>query len=163
MHAKEAILQTISLSDMIIDKYLGDLDDEALFVMPVEGMNHVAWQLGHLISSERGMVEGIKPGSCPPLPEGFDTAHAKDQGTGTDRSKFHTKAQYLDAWKTQRAATRALLETMSDADLDAPAPEKLLRMCPNVGQVFNLTGLHAMMHVGQFVAVRREQKRPVAF
>jgi hypothetical protein len=163
MQAKAAILQSIDVADMVMDKYLGDLSDEAFFVKPVEGMNTIAWQVGHLISSERGMIEGVKPGSCPPLPEGFDAKHSKETVGVTDPSKFHTKTEYLTVWKAQRAATRAALESMADAELDAESPERIRGFAPTVGHLFNLTGLHPLMHVGQFVAVRREQKMPVVF
>jgi hypothetical protein len=163
MHAKDAIRQTIGMADMIMSKYLNDLDDSALMVRPVAGMNHIAWQLGHLISSERGFIEGVKPGSCPPLPEGFEARHKKDTAASDDASKFLSKAEYLAAWNAQRAATKAALDSLSDADLDAPSPENIRNFCPTVGQVFNLAGLHPLMHVGQFVAVRRDQKLPVAF
>ena len=163
MHAKQAILHSIGVADSLMSKYLDDLGDEAFFVRPVEGMNTIAWQVGHLISSERGFVEAVKPGSCPALPEGFDARHNKEATKIDDPSKFPTKAEYLAVWKAQRAATRAALESLSDADLDAPAPEKIRGMCPTVGHVFNLTGLHPLMHVGQFVAVRREQGAPVVF
>ena len=163
MNAKDAIRQTIGMSDMIVSKYLDDLDESALMVRPVEGMNHIAWQIGHLISSERGFVEGIKPGSCPPLPEGFEAKHTKETTTSDDASKFLSKADYLAAWTAQREATKALLDSLSEADLDAPAPENIRSFCPTVGMVLNLTGLHPLMHVGQFVAVRREQKLPVVF
>jgi DinB superfamily len=163
MHAKDAIRQTIGMSDMIMSKYLDDLDDSAFLVRPVAGMNHIAWQVGHLITSERGMVEGIKPGSCPPLPEGFEARHTKETTTTDNASKFLSKAEYMATWKAQRAATKAVLDSLSDADLDAPSPENLRNFCPTVGMVLNLTGLHPLMHLGQFVAVRREQKLPVAF
>ena len=76
--------------------YLGDLDDADLLVRPVEGMNHIAWQLGHLISSERGMVEAIRPGSCPPLPEGFEANHDREDTTSDDPARFLSKDDYLD-------------------------------------------------------------------
>ncbi len=63
--------------------------------------------------------------------------------------------------QAQRDATKAVLDALTDADLDAPAPERLRRMCPTVGTVFNLTGNHVLMHVGQFVAVRRKLGKPV--
>src|ERR1700760_3937994 len=74
MHPKDLIRQNLDFSDRLVKAYVEDLDDESLLLRPVEGMNHIAWQLGHLISSERRMVEAIKPGSCPALPEGFDAA-----------------------------------------------------------------------------------------
>jgi len=163
MTAKDAIRQSIEMSDMILGKYLEDLDDAALMSRPVAGMNHIAWQLGHLISNERKTVEGIKPGSCPPLPEGFDAKHAKEAHAADDPAAFHTKVEYLATWKAQREASKAVLESLSDADLDAPAPEWLKGFCPTVGYAMNmLVGIHPMMHAGQFVAVRRSLQKPVA-
>jgi len=163
MHAKDAILQSINVADMVMDKYLTDLPESALFVRPVAGMNHIAWQLGHLISSERSFIEAVKPGSCPALPEGFDAKYKKETTEIDDPTQFHSKAEYLALWKAQRAATKAALESLSEADLDAPSPESIRSFASTVGLTFNLTGLHPLMHVGQFVAVRREQKLPVVF
>ena len=163
MNAKDAILQSISISEMVMGKYLEDLADEAFFVRPVAGMNTIAWQVGHLISSEKSMVEAIKPGSCPELPAGFEATHGKEGTTVDDPSKFATKAEYLTLWKAQKAATLAAIESASDADLDAPSPEPLRAFGPTAGHIYNLTGLHTLMHLGQFVPVRREQGMPIVF
>ena len=163
MTAKDAIRQTIDMSDMILDKYFDGLDDAAFLVRPVGGMNHFAWQLGHLISTERKSVEGIKPGSCPPLPEGFDAKHGKETAGSDDAGQFLTRDEYLAAWKAQRAATRAVLESLSEAELDAPGPEWLREFCPTVGQTLNMFGgIHPLMHAGQLVSVRRSLKMPIA-
>jgi hypothetical protein len=127
-------------------------------------MNHIAWQLGHLISSERSTIEAIKPGTCPPLPEGFDAKHDQKECTKIDDpAAFHTKDEYLAVWKAQRDALKALVESMTDADLDAEAPERLRSFCPTVGHALNMMGgIHPLMHVGQFVAVRRKLDKPIA-
>jgi hypothetical protein len=163
MHAKDAIRQTYGLCDAIVNSYLGDLSDADLLVRPVEGQHHIAWQLGHLIDSERRMVEGVKPGSCPPLPEGFAEAHGRDEVSirSNDPQRFRTKDEYLRLLRTQREATQRVLEGLSDADLDAPAPESMRKFVPTVGAVFNMVGNHVLMHVGQFVGVRRKLHKPV--
>jgi hypothetical protein len=164
MQAKDVIRHSIEMADMMMGKYLEDLDDSAFLVRAVPGMNHIAWQVGHLIATQRSAMEAIKPGSCPPLPEGFAAKH--DQKTTTtidDPAAFHTKAEYLAVWKAQREALKAVLESMTDAELDAPAPENLRGMVPTVGLALNLMGgIHPLMHVGQFVAVRRQLQMPVA-
>ncbi len=163
MQAKDVIRQSIEMADMTTSKYLEDLDDAAFLKRSVDGMNTIAWQLGHLISSERSIMEAIKPGSCPALPEGFDAQHGKETASVDDPSKFLTKDQYLSLWKAQRAATKAVLESLSDADLDAPGPERMRSFCPTVGHVMNMMGgIHPMMHAGQYVAVRRDLKKPIA-
>ena len=164
MTAKDAIRQSIDMSDMIMGRYMDDLDDAALKCRAVPGMNHLAWQLGHLITTEYKGVEAIRQGSSPALPEGFYEGHNRDAAAKDEDPAFRTKAEYMGLWKGQREATRALLESLSDEELAAPAPEHLQRMCPSVGHALNLmAGLHPMMHLGQFVAVRRSCQKPVSF
>src|SRR5690349_16615102 len=107
MNAKDVIRQSLDLSDRILGSYLSDLEDADLHVRPVAGMNCIAWQLGHLVSSERGMVEGVKPGSCPALPSGFDEAHGRDNAKSEDTSKFLSKKEYVALIQAQHAATKA--------------------------------------------------------
>ena len=68
----------VALGLAMVMGYLGDLTDEDLMKRPIEGTNHIKWQLGHLIAAEHQMIEGVAPGSMPPLPEGFAEKHKKD-------------------------------------------------------------------------------------
>jgi hypothetical protein len=161
VHPKDLLHQNLDSSERIVKTYLEDLDDQALLLRPVEGMNHIAWQLGHLISSERRMVEAVKPGSCPALPENFDAVHGRENTSSDDPKAFCPKAEYLRLADAQRAATKAVLDGLTDSDLDAPGPERMRQMAPTVGAVFQMAGSHVLMHVGQFVGVRRKLKKPV--
>jgi hypothetical protein len=161
MNAKDVMNHAYGLSEHILNSYLGDLNDADLLLRPVDGQNHIAWQLGHLISSERMMVEGVKPGSCPPLPDGFDENHNKDASTSDDSRKFFPKQKYLELFQAQRAATRKVLDSLGDADLDKPGPERIRQIAPTVGAMFGLLGEHVLMHVGQFVSVRKKLKKPI--
>ena len=164
MSLKATLQHTLGMSNMIMERYLSDLDPAAFFERPVAGMNHLAWQVGHIISVERRFMEEIKPGSSPELPASFDAQHAKERHTSDEPGDFLTKDEYLSLWKAQRAATTELLETMTDADLEAPASsEKTRQMCPTVATVFSLAGMHSILHAGQFVAVRRHAALPIAF
>jgi hypothetical protein len=163
MHAKDVIRLSMDMSERVLMAYIGDLEDADLKVPPEEGMNPIGWQIGHLISSERMMMEGIKPGSCPALPEGFDAAHSTEKAkTGAlDPSTFKTKAEYLSLWNAQREASKAVLDSVPEAELDAPSPERFRNFMPTVGAVLALPASHTLMHVGQFVPLRRKLKKPV--
>jgi uncharacterized damage-inducible protein DinB len=161
MSPKDALRLSIGMSDYIINAYINDLDDVDLLIRPVPGMNHIAWQLGHLIAAERRFTEMVKPGSSPPLPAGFEEAHAKETCTLDDPSKFLSRAEYQDLWKQQRAATLATLDAVPESELDKPDPEKYPEWAPTVAALLAMTGTHALMHCGQFVAVRRQLGKPV--
>lgn len=161
MNAKDAIRSSANLSIMVMKAYIGDLEDADLLKRPEKGCNHIAYQLGHLISSEVELLKGIAPEQAVELPPGFAEAHAKDKASDDNPSNFCDKATYLELFEKVRTASFAALDACSEADLDRDAPEPLRDFCPTVGDVFNLIALHPMMHAGQFVIVRRQLDKPI--
>ncbi len=162
MGPKDVISKTLDASDMILKKFLDDLSDADLKLQPIEGLNPIALQLGHLIASERMMVEMVTPGLSPPLPDGFAEKHDLKKPS-SDESRFSTKDEYIKLWDAQRAATKKALADVTDADLDDTRDGRLPQFAPTVGVILNMAGVHALNHSGQFVAVRRTLKKPIAF
>jgi hypothetical protein len=160
VNVKDAIKATMDIGLVVINKYVGDLTDAELLTRPT-GCNHLAWQLGHFISAESQLINGVCPGKGGALPEGFAERHSKETTGVDDPKKFNTKQEYVDLFASVRAATLKALEELPVEQLDAPAPERLKKMFPTVGSVFTLIGTHPMMHAGQFVVVRRMLGKPV--
>ncbi len=161
MNAQDAIRTTLETSSMILNSYLGDMSDADLMCRPGKGCNHIAWQLGHLISSECNLLESIQPGAAAELPEGFAEKHSKETCGEDDPSKFCSKDEYLELFEKVHAATLDALQKTSAEDLDAESPEKFRQMFPTVGNIYVLIATHGMMHAGQLVPVRRELNKPV--
>ncbi len=162
MTNKDLIRNAFAGSDMIVDNYLKGLKKEDLLIRAVPGMNHVAWQMGHLISSERALLNKIKPDAAPALPAGFDEAHSTANHESDDASRFHAPEEYLAIWKPIRAATLKLLDETPDEGLDREDPS-FPPIARTVGQLFHLLATHPVLHAGQFVAVRRKLGLPIAF
>jgi hypothetical protein len=161
MNAKDMIRSSLQMSDRVINSYIGDLEDGDLLIRAVPGMNHIAWQLGHLIASERHFVELVRPGSCPPLPDDFEAGHGRKATQEDDPSKYYSRARYQELWKTQREATNRVLDEVPETELDRTNPGVFPDFAPTVGALLNMCGAHAVMHCGQFVAVRRKLNKPV--
>lgn len=162
MNAIQAIQAAAATSDMVLKSYAGDLDDADLMKRPHPGCNHLAWQIGHLIASECNMLEIIKPGAAPELPEGFAAKHSKETVSEDDPSKFSKKEEYLALYEQVRATSSKAIASLNETDLDAPNPKEEWRdFMPTIGSVAVLMATHPMMHVGQFVPVRRELGKPV--
>lgn len=160
MTPKDVIKNSIDMGHEVLTTYLSDLSDADLMVRPVPEANHLAWQLGHLIVSEHQMLAeaGYK---MPDLPEGVVESYTKETSASNDPAKFHKKEQYLAWLAHQRAGTLAALAATPEKDLDKPSPESMRGYAPTVGVMFNLVGIHEMMHAAQFVAVRRKLGKPV--
>ncbi len=163
MNAKDVLKNNMGMSNMVFTGLLGDLSDADLLVRTSPGANNMAWQLGHLISSERRMIDATCHGTCPALPDGFAEQHSSDKAKSDDDAGYLTKQHYLDLYQKQRAATIAALDKVPEADLDKEAPEFIRQICPNVGQLFALQAMHQMWHVGQLTSLRRHLGKPVMF
>ncbi len=154
--AKQLINESLSTATFCVKAYLEDLSDEDLLRRPCESANHIAWQLGHLLASDNHLINSIRPGSMPDLPEGFTEQHSKASAYKNDPGSFLTKQQYLDLMETQHRALLDTLDQLTDEDLQQESPEAMRQYAPSVGSVFNLTPSHWLMHSGQWVVLRRQ-------
>jgi hypothetical protein len=158
MDSRAAIKMAIDMGDRVAMSYLNDLSDEDLMRRPHPSCNHLNWQIGHLISSENQLNSKAFPGAVPALPAGFAEKYTKETAGKDDPSAFARKAQLMEAFQQQRAATLALLDKQSDQDLDKPTGVSFV---PTVGALLSLHGSHWLMHAGQWVIVRRQLGKPV--
>jgi hypothetical protein len=160
MNAKEAIRIALTSTQNMVPRFLNDLSDADILVRPVPNANHIAWQLGHVIASEYRLGQRLPGATYPELPAGFAEHHTKDTSKIDPPKGFGTKAQYLDLFNKVREATLANLERLTEADFDKPTTGDISKMAPNLGSILLLTAHHALMHVGQFTAVRRKLGKP---
>lgn len=163
MNAHGALRNALATGEMISLGYLNDLSDEDILVRPVPGTNHIAWQLGHLIAAENGMMEETCPGSMPALPAGFGDKHNSDTAASDDPQAFLSKDEYLRLYREQREATLKGLDSLNEADFDRPAPERFRQYAPTVGAVIGMQASHWLMHAGQWAVIRRKLGRKPLF
>ncbi len=162
MNTKEAIQTSSTISNMVLMTYLSDFDDADLMKSPGDGCNHVAWQLGHLIVSEKMLLDALYPGKSITLPEGFASAYDREKEISTNPADYCTKAEYLELLEKTREASVAALAEIPESQLDEPNPlESMREMVPTVGQMFIMMFTHPMMHAGQLVPVRRALGKPI--
>lgn len=162
MTAKDVLRMVTEGSHMIALAYVADLGEEDLVVRSVPGANHIAWQLGHMIGGTAKMI-GMLGLQEPPLPAGFIEAHGKEMADCDDRARFLTKGDYLELLEQAKVAILAAIDATPDADLDQPGPEPMRDYAPTVGAALLILGQHWMMHLGQFVPVRRKLGKPPLF
>jgi hypothetical protein len=158
---KDLIRDQIKFGDMLVQSYVGDLSDADLFIRSAPGVNHLAWQMGHLIASSQGILKGL--GHDAPLPAGFVEAHTKETSSIDDPARFATKAEYLRLHGQMVEAISAALDKTPETVLDEPGPEDMREYAPTKAATFMLLGNHLAMHAGQFVPVRRKLGKPAMF
>lgn len=158
MNIAQVLRLSLETADQVCLGYLQDLSDEDWMRRPHPACNHLNWQVGHLIHSEHEMMQGIS--AMPPLPTGFADRYRKETQTSSRAADFCRKVELLAAQKAQRAGTLAILDRITEADLDKPTG---IDYAPSVGALLALIPAHWLMHAGQWVIVRRELGRPPLF
>jgi len=142
---------------------LGDFSDADMLVRPVPGANHAAWQVGHLVVAENGMVNSCAPGAGGELPAGFAAKFSKETVSIDDPKFFPTKAELIAAFSKTRAATIAWVKSLTPADMEKPSGERIKRFAPTWGHLATTIPTHVAMHVGQFQVIRRKLGKPILF
>jgi hypothetical protein len=153
MNAKDIILATINMGHFVCNAYLADLSDSDLMLRAAPGVNHINWQLGHLIAGEHYHGNITTGGKMPPLPAGFAEKYSKEAAASDDQNAFCSKEELLRVAAEQRAATLAALDAIPEADLDQQTG---IPYCPTKGEQLALQGTHWLMHCGQWAVVRRQ-------
>ena len=158
MDSRAALKLGLETAQMVAMAYLGDMTDEELMMRPHVSCNHVNWQVGHLIAAEHEMMSNIAPGAMPDVPEGFAAKYSKEAAASDDPSAFATKEELMAACKSQREGTLAVLENLTDSQLDE---ESGVHFAPTKASIVNMQSAHWLMHCGQWVIVRRMASKPV--
>ena len=161
MNSQDTLKSTLGITNMVLGSYLGDMNGSDLLKRPGLGCNHIAWQLGHLITSNTNILNMVAPGMAPELPVGFAEKHTKEKNGSDEATDFYSKQEYLDLMKKLDAALIAAIDRSSEADLDKPSPESFRSWCPKIGDMYVLLVTHSLMHVGQWVPIRRVLGKPV--
>src|SRR5688572_3301548 len=163
MQAKQVIREALAQAQATVALILDGLSDAEMLTRAVPGMNHPAWQLGHLIASEKWMVEQVKPNSMPPLPPEFEERYDPKNSQSQETTGWLDKATLLDLAALQRAGTLKVLEELPEAELERPGPEMLRGIAPTNSAMLLLIAAHWSNHSGQWTAVRRLLGKPIAF
>lgn len=163
MNFKEAVRKQCEIADFMLDSYLADVTSEELLHRPAPGANHVAWQLGHLITAETRLIEAAVPGSMPALPAGFAERHVKDTAGSDNAADFLPKEEYMKVAKSVRAGMLKVLDSLSDADFDKPVSGRLPPWIKKAGDCFITAAGHWVLHSGQWVVLRRHLGRDRKF
>jgi hypothetical protein len=162
MNAKDVMRQVVEFSHLLTCAYVQDLSEGDLLVRALPGTNHIAWQLGHMISGTQQMIAWL--GHSPPaLPKGFAERYTKETAASDEPAQFAGKAECLALTERMKAASLAAIEATLDADLDQPGPERMREFAPTVGSALLALGTHGLMHIGQFAIIRRKLGKPPLF
>lgn len=156
MNAIDVIKTGLGISQTWVLGMLQDMKDAPLTAPTPNGGNHPLWVLGHLTYSELELRECLMHGRPHPIPEWKDLFGRGSQPTD-DAAKYPSMDELLQKFEEVRAETLAMLDGMTDADLDQPSnvPEDMADFFGTFGKCLTAISLHFTLHGGQVADARR--------
>ena len=160
MKAIDYVKMSLEMSNGWIMGLAEDMKDSPLTKPTPNGGNHALWCVGHLAYSEGNLVGVFIKGQANPV---ADWEHLFNQGTtpSDDASTYPTMDELIAKLQELRAQTMAMLNEMSDEDLDNPshAPDEMKDWFGTVGQCLAAIPIHFAFHGGQIADARRAAGR----
>ena len=133
-----------------------DMRDHGLVYPTPNGGGHTLWVLGHLAFIEGLVIRHFMLGARNPLADWVSLFDGAD--VSNDPSEYPSFDEILSTCRGMRAETIALLDTLSEKDLDqisAITPEGHADTFGTYRHCFQLVADHWYMHRGQLADARR--------
>ena len=159
MQSKDLLLTANQHAHTLTMPLMEDLRTAPL-IPPTPGGNHAHWVVGHLLFSE-GRFRQIMDGGENQF-EDLQSCFGGQSNPSSDGSGYPSYSDLLSALQLQHQKVIALLETLTENDLDQPC-----RGCPpgfepffgTWRHVFLMRSMHWMIHRGQLADCRRAAGR----
>ena len=159
----ELLAKNLADNFEMLKNHLGEFSDAEMFVRPVAGANHAAWQVGHLLFFENMVCSMYAPSAVIKLPDGSDKLYGKEGATVDDAAKFLSKEELLKHLGTVRQALVTWVKGLSDDDLAKAGPDAFKGWVDTIGDLVIAIQMHTTMHIGQIQVIRRKLGKKVMF
>ena len=156
MQTIDFIKMSLEMSGSWILALAKDMQDAPLTMPTSAGGNHPMWCVGHLAYSEANLVNVLIKGEEHPFPE-WEGLFKQGGEVYTESSKYPAYEDVISKLEEVRASTLALLDTLTDDDLDKPshAEEEMKDFFGTVGACLAVIVIHYSFHGGQIADARR--------
>lgn len=142
----------------LLKHFLEEIDQEKWCWQPAEGINHVAWQVGHLAVAQYGLcikrVVGDSPESEDVLPLSFLKRYGKGSTPSPDTTENASVEELLATLDAVDERMHEVLATTQDEELEVELKKPHPMFSTVLGGV-EFAPQHEMMHIGQIVILRR--------
>jgi hypothetical protein len=156
MHTKDAITFALTVSNKSILGVIDEMSGAPTTFPTPNGGCHPLWVLGHLALVE-GMIPATLLGEENPAAR-WHQLFGEQSEPVADPAAYPPFAEVRDMYVRLRARNLALLESLSEADLDKPTvapPKGREREFATYGSSFLVLALHQMLHRSHVTDARR--------
>ncbi|MEW4490160.1 DinB family protein [Thalassoglobus sp. JC818] len=155
----QLIVEDIKKISSYTNDLLDHVDDGDWFRQPADGINHIAWQVGHIAIAQYGLclkrVRGFKPSDEQLFPVNeYATLFGKGSQPNPDPEVYPEPAAIRESLVAiQQQVVEETLQ-LTQETLDEPI-DPVHPMFSTKGEALRFAPKHEMLHVGQIAMLRR--------
>lgn len=161
MQSKDLLKMNLEACKSMLLPMIEDMKDVPLTFPTAQGGNHPLWVLGHLAYSEGKLLQEMMLGESNPLDDWKEIFSDGTEPVG-EADKYPPLDEVLAKLHEVHHSTMALLDSMSEDDLDTPSkncPPEYKMFFGTYRQCFQQVASHWLMHQGQVADARRAAGR----
>jgi uncharacterized damage-inducible protein DinB len=148
------VLSSYDWTQTALKSIFDTIPPEQFMYQPFPGANHALWTLGHLATVDQYFLKMIAGRDGALFDKNKTTFFAKSQPS-TNANDYPPLEEVRKYFDSSRAEFRAWIDSLDDAKLEAPLPEKWEQFAnSHAGMVFRLCW-HEGMHYGQLAVIRK--------
>ena len=153
------ILEDLGQARAYANDMLSHVDESLWFRQPAEGINHVAWQVGHMAIAQYGLclkrVRGFHPADDLLIPaDEFGKLFGKGSEPSPSEHEYPTPAEIRGAFDRVHTAVEREIAALDESILTAAAGPPHPMFTTKDGAL-RFSAKHEMLHVGQIGLLRR--------
>lgn len=141
---------------------LEDIEEPLWFEIPAAGVNHIAWQVGHLAVSQVALIHvrcfGRPADACGPA--GFREKFGRGSTPVADPGRYPSISEIRSAFDGIHGEVIDLVRGMSDADLAGKTPGEPHPLFSTKEGAVGTAIIHEGFHAGQIAMLRRMAGKP---
>ena len=155
MSLKQRLKQQLTSARGISERILNDFHTPDEWLHQIHpGTNHALWFAGHMGQTDNFFITLLDPTQAAPRAGWGEMFGMGSQPTGNP-DDYPPVAEVLDYMRDRRQTLLAVLERLSEDELETPTPQGSPEFLADYGMVFQAASWHEGMHTGQLTTVRR--------
>ncbi len=163
MNTIDYIRSSIMVSRSMTMNLINDLKDQPLAQPTTNGGNHALWILGHIAHTESSLINCLIQGQETCTLQRLKALFDFTAPPTTDADSYPSFDSLLADYEAAHKETMAYLDSITDEDLDAPAPgcpAEWKELFGTIALCLTFVAIHPTMHYGQLADTRRALGRP---
>lgn len=156
MAIKDRLKMWLELSRKTSEGMLADFKTPDDWVYQVDpAANHAMWFVGHMTSTDNFVISMLAPDKAIELPVNYQDLFGMGSKPVGDPAIYPTPADALRLLRERRQTLLAVLDTLSDEELNKPVPPGSPSFLADNAAMFQFIVYHEGVHTGQMSIARR--------